>query len=90
MGECESLGACRLKTLRLTPNFHLGEEPAKGSTEASDRFYDMLIGAHRTLSEPQSHAFNARLILILANHIGDLEVLREALQAAGESQTAER
>jgi hypothetical protein len=41
-----------------------------------------LIDAHNGLSDEQSEAFNARLILLLANHIGDLRVLREALQAA--------
>ncbi len=51
-----------------------------------DDFYEALIDAHRELSTEQSHAMNARLVLLLANHIGDLPVLREALQAArGES-----
>ena len=47
-----------------------------------DDFYEALIEAHRDLSAPQSHALNARLVLLLANHIGTLEVLREALDAA--------
>ena len=37
---------------------------------------------HRGLSDEQSEAVNARLILLLANHIGDLNVLREAMEAA--------
>ena len=49
---------------------------------AGDDFYEALIAAHANLSEAQSHAFNARLVLILANHIGSLPVLRQALQAA--------
>lgn len=49
---------------------------------APDDFYQALIDAHRDLSEEQSQMLNARLILLLANHIGDLEVLREALAAA--------
>ena len=49
---------------------------------APDDFYQALIDAHRGLTEAESHAFNARLILLLANHIGDLETLREALAAA--------
>jgi len=49
---------------------------------APDDFYQALIDAHRDLSEEQSQALNARLILLLANHIGDLAVLREALQRA--------
>jgi hypothetical protein len=47
-----------------------------------DGFYDELIAAHSSLSKPESDAFNARLILILANHIGDRAVLRKALEAA--------
>ena len=42
----------------------------------------MLIEAHRDLGDEQSALLNARLILLLANHIGDLSVLREALQLA--------
>ena len=49
---------------------------------APDDFYDALIEAHRGLSDEQSELLNARLILLLANHIGDLHALREALAAA--------
>ena len=42
----------------------------------------MLIDAHRDLSDDESAALNARLILILSNHIGDLALLREALGLA--------
>ncbi|MBL8361674.1 MAG: DUF2783 domain-containing protein [Rubrivivax sp.] len=52
---------------------------------APDDFYEALIDAHRDLIDEQSHALNARLVLLLANHIGDLGVLREALQAAREA-----
>ena len=52
-----------------------------------DDFYQMLIDAHQGLSDDDSQAFNARLILILANHIGDVEVLREALITAGAVDT---
>ncbi len=47
-----------------------------------DEFYAALIDAHRGLSLAQSQALNARLILLLANHIGDVDVLHEALQRA--------
>ncbi|GAB5447694.1 DUF2783 domain-containing protein [Gymnodinialimonas sp.] len=47
-----------------------------------DGFYDELLAAHAGLSKEQSDALNARLILILANHIGDRATLREALMAA--------
>ena len=47
-----------------------------------DGFYANLIAAHEGLSEADSHALNARLVLILANHIGDRDVLDEALALA--------
>lgn len=47
-----------------------------------DGFYAELIGAHENLSDDESAALNARLILILANQIGDREVLRAALAVA--------
>ncbi len=47
-----------------------------------DTFYEMLIESHRDLSDEQSRLVNARLVLLLANHIGDLRILREALAAA--------
>ena len=53
-----------------------------------DGFYEALIEAHRDLSEAESHAMNARLILLLANHVGDMEVLREALAAARPQKAA--
>lgn len=49
-----------------------------------DRFYEELIATHRGLSDAQSRLVNARLVLLLANHVGDLRVLREALAAARE------
>ena len=57
---------------------HLHIEPR---IAAPDDFYEALIEAHRGLSDAQSQVLNARLILLLANHIGDLEVLREATGA---------
>lgn len=47
-----------------------------------DDFYHDLIEMHRDLSTQQSALVNAKLILLLANHIGDLGVLREAMRAA--------
>jgi hypothetical protein len=57
---------------------------------APDDFYEALIDAHRELSPDDSHALNARLVLLLANHVGDVEVLREALRAARDSAAAPR
>ena len=58
-------------TLNLNPNL---SDP--------DGFYDELLGVHEGLEKEESNALNARLILILANHIGDMDVLKSALAAA--------
>ena len=58
-------------SLITTPNF-----------SAADDFYEALINAHQDLSIEESQAFNARLVLLLANHIGSFQVLQEALQGA--------
>ncbi len=50
-----------------------------------DRTYRALIEAHRGLSDEDSAALNSRLILILANHIGEHAVLQEAIILAKQS-----
>jgi hypothetical protein len=47
-----------------------------------DDFYEALLAAHRGLSAEQSAMMNAKLVLLLANHVGDSAVLSEALAAA--------
>jgi hypothetical protein len=47
-----------------------------------DDFYADLLAAHEGLSKEESDGFNARLILVLANHIGDRAILQDALEAA--------
>ncbi len=47
-----------------------------------DGFYERLIAAHRNLDDEQSAALKSRLILLLANHIGDQAVLIEAIDEA--------
>ena len=47
-----------------------------------DAFYAALVAAHQGLSDEESELLNARLVLLLANHVGDEEVLREALAVA--------
>ena len=49
-----------------------------------DDFYQLLIDTHRNLSLEASALVNAKLILLLANHIGDLTVLRQAMIKARE------
>jgi hypothetical protein len=47
-----------------------------------DAAYEILVAARRGLSEADAAAFDARLVLILANHIGDVDVLEEAIVLA--------
>lgn len=75
-------------SLITEPNFH---EPGKRyfrDFSPGDDFYQLLIDTHRDLSEAQSAILNAKLILILSNHIGDISVLRKAMQIARESTEA--
>ena len=55
--------------------------------ESPDDFYEALIEAHRDLGNAESQALNARLILLLANHIGSLDVLQQALHEARGSRS---
>ena len=57
----------------------LNTEP---NMEKHDQFYEELIDLHRGLTEAQSALVNAKLILLLANHIGDAYVIRAAMQSA--------
>jgi hypothetical protein len=65
--------------LNLTPNI---PDP--------DGFYAELIAIHDGLSDADSHALNARLVLLLANHVGDRDVLRQALEEARQGQGTAR
>ncbi|MCE3256210.1 MAG: hypothetical protein K0Q64_293 [Nitrobacter vulgaris] len=47
-----------------------------------DAAYRLVVEAHRSLSDEQSASLDTALVLILANHIGDVEVLREAVLLA--------
>lgn len=47
-----------------------------------DGFYQELLAAHDGLTDDQSHALNARLVLILCNQVGDRQVIRQALDLA--------
>jgi hypothetical protein len=50
-----------------------------------DDAFRIIVEAHRDLSDAQSADLDAALVLILANHVGDLEVLREAIELAKRS-----
>ncbi|GAB4561609.1 MAG: DUF2783 domain-containing protein [Rhizobacter sp.] len=58
-------------TLNLEPNL---SDP--------DGFYEELIGYQRDLNDEQAELFQARLLLVLANHVGDRRVLSEAMRVA--------
>ncbi|MCX8953589.1 MULTISPECIES: DUF2783 domain-containing protein [unclassified Ruegeria] len=60
-----------MSDLILTPNI-----------KNADDFYAELLAAHEGLEKADSDALNARLVLVLANHIGDSTVLTDALRAA--------
>ncbi len=59
-------------SLNLTPNI---PDP--------DGFYQELIDSQREMSEAEAELMNCKLILVLANHIGDRAVLRAAMKVAG-------
>lgn len=51
----------------------------------ADTFYEQLLDAHAGLTPKQSELLNARLILLLANQVGDSQVLADCLAAAREA-----
>lgn len=71
--------------LILEPNFHEDGKRYFRDFSPGDDFYQQLIDMHRELSDEQSAQVNAKLILILSNHIGDIAVLREAMALARQS-----
>ncbi len=76
-------------TLNLQPNFNESGKRYFRDFTPGDDFYQVLIDTHRNLSDEQSALVNAKLILLLANHIGDMQVLREALSLARADVAAE-
>lgn len=69
-------------SLLLDPNFH---EPGRRyfrDFSPGDDFYQLLIDAHRDLTDEQSALLNAKLVLLLANQVGDLVTIREVLLEA--------
>ena len=71
-----------LQTLNTEPNFGRAGPTPLHAYSPGDDFYEALIMAHQGLSDEQSRLFNARLLLLLANQIGDLDLLQQALSAA--------
>lgn len=68
--------------MNLQPNFYeTGKRYFRDFTPGDD-FYEALIETHRDLTDEQSALVNAKLILLLSNHIGDIHILREAMALA--------
>ena len=68
-----------MTVLNTAPNF-----------DNADDFYATLLAAHEELDEADMHALNARLIIVLANHIGDQAVLEAAINVAKVSAPSAR
>ena len=75
-----------MTALNTAPNFGSPGTRYQNAYTPGDDFYEALIDAHRGLSDEASRLLNARLILLLANHIGELGVLRQALAAARQTR----
>ena len=73
--------------LNLEPNFNQPGKRYFRDFSPGDDFYQLLIDAHRDLTDEQSSLLNAKLVLLLANHVGDLAVIGEALALAREDVT---
>ncbi len=71
-----------MNPLLTESNFHEPGHAPRQPFDAGDAFYALLIDTHRDLGDADSELLNARLVLLLANHIGDLGVLRQALRLA--------
>jgi Protein of unknown function (DUF2783) len=70
--------------LNLEPNFNDPGTRYFRDFSPGDDFYQLLIDAHRDLTDEQSALLNAKLVLLLANQVGDIGVIREALRRARE------
>ena len=68
--------------LITTPHFEAADASLELLMRRADGFYEALIDAHRELTTAQSNELNAKLVLLLANHVGERSALNEALAAA--------
>lgn len=73
--------------LKLSPHLHFPGQLPVADPAASDEFYECLMDAHQGLTEDQSHVLNARLILLLANQVGDVATLKSLIATAREDVT---
>lgn len=71
-------------SLNLNPNFMERGTRYYRDFSPGDDFYQLLIDAHEGLTDEQSAMLNVKLVLLLANHVGDLRTIREAIELAGQ------
>ena len=71
-----------MSELIIQAHFGTPGETPRHAYSPGDDFYEMLIDTHAGLDDAQSRLLNARLILLLANQIGDNKVLTACLAAA--------
>ena len=64
------------------PHFSTPRRRSRHAYAGGDAFYESLVAAHQGLTDEQSELLQARLVLLLANHIGDVDVLCETLALA--------
>jgi hypothetical protein len=79
--RCDA-GRARPRNLRRLIEVYMQTLIVEPNIARPDDFYEALIDMHRDLADAESQMANAALILLLANHIGDLRILREAIAAA--------
>lgn len=68
---------------------HLIHAKTSAELQDADGFYEQLLDAHQGLSREQSELLNARLVLVLANQIGDAQVLGECIALAADGLDAQ-
>lgn len=68
--------------LAVCEDMNMSNLNTKPNISSADNFYAELLALHEGKSKDESDAINARLILVLANHIGDQGILSEALKTA--------
>jgi len=83
----ESKTVASTSGLKLSPHLHFPGQPPQADPAASDAFYECLMNAHQGLTEDQSHLLNARLILLLANQVGDVSLLKALIETARQDVT---
>lgn len=68
--------------LNIEPNFHDPDQVALWPYAAGDEFYESLVESLRGKDPQHALEFLSRIVLVLANHVGDMTVLREAIGVA--------